>query len=104
MSEPHPPPLTLCLDCGARRPGIGGSNCLACGSTALELRTGHLLREASEAGAGGAICVLCGTYPPKTGRTEWFGVDGWFGRGADLPDCETVSAGWAEENSAERNK
>lgn len=99
MTELRPPPLTLCLDCGTRRPGIGGSNCLTCGSMALQLRTGHILREASEAGAGGMICMICGVYPPPRPGVLWFGVDGWFGCAADLPDCETVLAGWEESNA-----
>lgn len=93
--ELRPPPLTLCLSCGARRPGIGGSSCLRCGSMALQLRAGHVLVETGR----GWQCAVCGGYPsPRPGVPAW-GVDGFFGEAAELPDCETVSAGFEESDA-----
>lgn len=64
---------------------------------ALELRTGHIFVERSS--ILGYQCSMCCVWAPSAKGAHFWGVDGWFGESADLPDCETVQAG-AEESDA----
>lgn len=89
--------VTLCLDCGTRRSGIGGALCLVCGSAALELRAGHVFQPtALLEHLGCTECKHCGASPPlREGRFsggQWFGVGGVFGSAHFGPDCETTQA------------
>lgn len=83
--------MTLCLDCGARRSGIGGAHCARCGSTQLQLRRGHALYYYGPADLNAQACQHCGVslYAGAL-QTIWRGADGEYGIAHREPDCETV--------------